>query len=211
MRSIWATRLTPPVSTPIRPTLNRFADECRGMLMHLAAYLGVLALLVIIGAHLWGKLPAGRQSRLEPGHPLIPGFRRQPVRFVRKTETYQIFRHPEGGRKDVLRWTAQGEKPVAELEIDRSGRESSGSGTGIAEIAARMGPEDRRELEAAGIIESKFGAVTLLRPAGDASDRCPVLALSNSLMSPRCGYRAGRVGAMTCRPGVARLAACWTG
>jgi hypothetical protein len=57
MRSIWATRLTPPDSTQIRPTLNRFADECRGMLVHLAAYLGVLALLVITGAHLWWKLP----------------------------------------------------------------------------------------------------------------------------------------------------------
>jgi hypothetical protein len=98
-----------------------------------------------------------------------------------KTETYQIFRHPEGGRKDVLRWTAQGEKPVAELEIDRSGRESSGSGTGIAEIAARMGPEDRRELEAAGIIESKFGPVTLLRPAGDASDAAPCLGFIKHL------------------------------
>jgi hypothetical protein len=34
-----------------------------------------------------------------------------------------FFRHPEGGRKDVLRWTVHGEKPVAELEIYRPGGE----------------------------------------------------------------------------------------
>src|SRR3978361_1409857 len=38
-----------------------------------------------------------------------------------KTETYEIFRHPEGGRKDVFRWSAQGEKPDAELGIDLAG------------------------------------------------------------------------------------------
>jgi hypothetical protein len=35
-------------------------------------------------------------------------------------------------------------------------------------MAARMDPEGGRELESAGIIDSKFGAVTLLRLAGDA-------------------------------------------
>jgi hypothetical protein len=43
-RSICATRANP---TQIHSTLNSLADECRGMLMHLALYLGVLALLAI--------------------------------------------------------------------------------------------------------------------------------------------------------------------
>ena len=64
MRSIWATRPTPPNPTQIHTALTSFADECRRMLVHLAFYLGVLALLAIIGAHLWGKLPDS--AGLEP-------------------------------------------------------------------------------------------------------------------------------------------------
>jgi hypothetical protein len=34
-------------------------------------------------------------------------------------------------------------------------------------MAARMDPDNLRELEAAGVIDSKFGTVTLLRAAGN--------------------------------------------
>jgi len=51
-----------------------------------------------------------------------------------KTEAYQILRHPEGGRKDLFRWTGQDKKPVAELEIYRPGAELNQSGPAIAEI-----------------------------------------------------------------------------
>lgn len=40
MRSIWATRPTPSDPSQIHPALNSFADECRGMLVHLTVYLG---------------------------------------------------------------------------------------------------------------------------------------------------------------------------
>jgi hypothetical protein len=40
----------------------------------------------------------------------------------------------------------------------------------LAEIADRMDPGGPHELEAAGIIDSKFGAVALLRLAGHAGD-----------------------------------------
>ena len=36
MRSIWATRPTPPNPTQIDTALTSFADECRRMLVHLA-------------------------------------------------------------------------------------------------------------------------------------------------------------------------------
>ena len=101
-----------------------------------------------------------------------------------KTETYEIFRHPEGGRKDVLRWAAQGEKPVAELEIYRPGAESQESGPAVAEIAAHMNSEGRRELEAAGVIESKFGPVTLLRLAGEANGAASCLGFIKHLDEP---------------------------
>src|ERR1700722_10752534 len=70
-----------------------------------------------------------------------------------KTETYEILRHPGGGRKDVFRWAAPGQKPVAELEIYRPGAEFSPSAPAVAEIAARMNPGDGRELEVAGLID----------------------------------------------------------
>jgi hypothetical protein len=190
MRSIWAIRPTAPDPTQIHPALNSFADECRGMLVHLAVYVGVLALLVIIGAHLWGELPdsAGLEPAAKPGWSLAtrshPAFAVSQFDLYGKTETYEIFRHPEGGRKDVLRWAAQGEKPVAELEIYRTGGESSGSGPAIAQIAARMKSEGSRELEAAGVIESKFGPVTLLRLAVDADDAASCLGFIKHLDEP---------------------------
>jgi hypothetical protein len=170
--------------------LNRFGDECRGMLVHLAAYLGVLVLLVIIGAHLWGQGPdsAGNEPAAKAGWSLAtrshPAFAVSQFDSYGITEAYQIFRHPEGGRKDVLRWAAQGEKAVAELEIYRPGKESSGTATGIAEIAARLEPEGRREWEATGVIDSKFGPVTLLRLADDANDAASCLGFIKHLDEP---------------------------
>jgi hypothetical protein len=38
-----------------------------------------------------------------------------------KTYAYRSLRHPEGGRKDVLRWAELDGKPAAELEIYRPG------------------------------------------------------------------------------------------
>src|SRR6202023_319688 len=93
--------------------------------------------------------------------------------FLEKTATYEILRHPEGGRKDIMRWAAKdekpGEKPVAELEIYRPGAEFNPSEP--ADIAARMDPKGGGELESAGVIDSKCGAVTLLRRPGDADPR----------------------------------------
>jgi hypothetical protein len=43
--------------TRIHLVLNGLAVECCGMLAHLALYVGALALLAIIGIHLWDELP----------------------------------------------------------------------------------------------------------------------------------------------------------
>jgi hypothetical protein len=122
MRSFWAIRATPHDPTRIHLALTGFADECCGTLARLFAYVGVLALLAIAGIHLWDELPAGLPS--EPSAKVgwsvavrsYPAFAVSQFDLPEKTEAYQILRHPEGGRKDVFRWTALGEKPVAELE-----------------------------------------------------------------------------------------------
>jgi hypothetical protein len=179
MQSFWGTRadpLHPKYPARIHPALTSFADECCRTLARLIAYVGALALLAILGLHLWDELPGGAgletsaKAGWSPATRSFPAFAVSQPESFEKTGTYEILRHPEGGRKDVLRWAAAGEKPVAELEIYRPGGEVSQSGPDLAEIADRMDPGAPHELEAAGIIDSKFGAVALLRLAGHADD-----------------------------------------
>jgi hypothetical protein len=173
MRSFWTSRAHPSYQTRIYPALTSFADECTATLARLLAYVGTLALVAMLGIHLWDQLPVGGSneppakaswSLADRSH---PAFAVSQSDFPDKTETYEIFRHPLGGRRDVMRWTGQGEKPVAELEIYRPGDEFSQSGPAFADLAARMEAGGARELEAAGVIDSKFGTVTLLRRPGE--------------------------------------------
>jgi hypothetical protein len=176
MRSFWANSAN-SYSTQIHPLLTSFADECCGTLARLLVYVGTLALLAIVGLHLWDQLPVEdiTEPVARPGWAAAsrssPAFAVTQFDLPGKTETYDILRHPQGGRKDVLHWGAQGENPVAELEIYRPGGEFRPSERATAEMADRMDPNGRRGLESAGVIDSKFGTVTLLRPAGGDGPR----------------------------------------
>jgi hypothetical protein len=55
--------------TRIHPVLNSLADECCGMLARLVVYVGALALLAIVGIHLWDQLPPVKLLRLPPKRP----------------------------------------------------------------------------------------------------------------------------------------------
>ena len=72
---------------------------------------------------------------------------------------------PKGGRKDVLHWAAEGEKPVAELEIDRPGDEISPSRPARTAIGDRLDPNGGRQLERAAI--SCILSRLMLLPAGN--------------------------------------------
>jgi len=156
-------------TTGIYPALTSFVDEVYGTLARLFAYVMTLALFAIGGITLWEQLPD--TSAVEPSSKGAWSLAdRSPRAFTvnqphsaDKTEIYEIFRHPQGGRRDVFHWGGADGKPVAELEIYRPGGEIKHEGPAIAEIAARMDPAGLRELEAAGLIDSKFGTVTLLR------------------------------------------------
>ncbi|MCK1514627.1 hypothetical protein IVB22_19035 [Bradyrhizobium sp. 190] len=155
----------------IRPVLASFVDEVCGTLARLCAYLMTLALMAICGIALWHHLPDVTAMETSPkiwsqAGPIAPAFAVSHLIFPGKTETYEVFRHPEGGRKDVFRWSGIGGTPVAELEIYRPGEEIDQVGSAAGYLAARMDPGGPRELEAAGIIDSKFGAVTLFRRVG---------------------------------------------
>ena len=174
MRSFWATRVRPSAPTRIHPALTSFADECTATFARLLAYVGTLALVAMLSVHLWDQMPTGEstQPREAAGWALAdrshPAFAVSQSEFLEKPAAYDIFRHPLGGRRDVIRWTGPGEKAVAELEIYRPGGESGSSGPAFADIPTRMESNDAREMEAAGVIDSKFGAVTLLRRPGEA-------------------------------------------
>jgi hypothetical protein len=187
MRSIVASALHP---ADFHPALRRLADECTGVLARLVAYVGTLALIAIVGAGLWDELPlrgvgdpAAKSAWSVAARP-YPAFAVSQFDSSGKTEAYEILRHPDGGRKDIFRWAAPGEKPVAELEIYRPGGELSQSGPPIADIAGRMDPDGMRELQAAGIIDSKFGAVTLLALTDRGGDARPCLGFMKAIDEP---------------------------
>ena len=216
MRSFWAIPANPHYPTSIHPALNSFADACAGTLARLVAYVGVLALLAMAGFHLWDELPDAATAEPAPkaGWSLAlrshPAFAVNSLDLSEKAETYEIFRHPEGGRKDVLHWKAQGttegttqgtaqsEKLVAELEIYRPGGEFGPSDATGAEIAARMDPEGSGGLEAAGVIDSKFGKVALLRLA-DTTDGAKGQAKSCLGFLKRLGDPTLQISGWTCQ------------
>jgi len=162
---------------PIRPALTSFADEVCATIARLFAYVGVLALFGILGIHAWNQLhfdwvedPTlktgwSAAERASPDFALV--HRDAPDKSDDST-AYVVLRHSAGGRKDVFRWPGPRATPVAEFEIYRPGAEYGSVTTARAELASRM-PGSRRAgagLESAGSIETRFGSVALLLPAG---------------------------------------------
>src|SRR3954462_2640805 len=179
MQSFEAVPATPYYTGRIHPALSRFADEFCGTLARLVAYVCTLALLFLFGVYLWDQLPqdssvepAGRTGWSVAGRS-TPAFATSQIDLSYKTRTYQIFRHPEDGRKDLMRWESETGQAVAELEIYRPGGEFNGSLVeAVAEVASRMSSSGMPALETAGVIDSKFGAVTLFGMSGADGRGC---------------------------------------
>jgi hypothetical protein len=176
---------TPDYRFRIHPALTSFADECCATLARLIAYVGALALFAIVSLNFWDQLQldtAAAEPADQPGFTLAsrsrPAFAVSSLDLPEKSDGYEIFRHPAGGRKDIFHWGPPGEKPVAELEIYRPGGEFDPSGSPAADLATRLAQENPQGsplgLEAAGVIDSKFGTLTLLRLPGrmDAAGSC---------------------------------------
>jgi hypothetical protein len=178
MQSLEASMAATPGRTSLHLALASFADEVVGTTAHLFAYVGALTLFAILGLAALGQLPDLRDdepapkpgwSRADRSH---PAFALNRVDSPDKTASYTIFRHPEGGRRDVLRWGSDTDKPVAELEIYRQGGEFDVTRPATAELAVRMGLAGTAPLEQAGLIDTKFGLVALFRPTGTAQGAC---------------------------------------
>jgi hypothetical protein len=176
---------SPEASTAVSPTqihlaLANFADEVVGTLARLFLYVGTLALFAILALAALGQLPDLRDDEPaeKPGWAAAdrshPAFALSRLDTSEKTASYTILRHPEGGRRDVMRWAGEADTPVAELEIYREGSEFDVTRPATSGLAARMGLSAATALEQAGLIDTKFGPVALFRPSGaaDGSPSC---------------------------------------
>jgi hypothetical protein len=161
-------------STQIHLALANFADEVVGTLARLFAYVGTLLLFAILGLAGLGQLPALRDDAPaeRPGWSVAdrshPAFALSRIDSSEKTASYTILRHPEGGRRDVMRWSGDAGSPVAGLEIYREGDEFDLARPASADLAAQMGLAADIPFEQAGLIDTKFGAVALFRPTRTA-------------------------------------------
>lgn len=166
---------SPEASTAVSPTqihlaLAAFADEVVGTLARLIAYVGALALLCILFLAALDQIPDLRDDAPadKPGWSVAdrshPAFAISKPDSSEKTNSYIIFRHPEGGRRDVLSWVSEAGRPVAELEVYREGGEFDVARPATADLAVQMGLGVATSLEQAGLIDTKFGPVALFRP-----------------------------------------------
>ena len=131
--------------------------------------MGTLALLAILGLAALGQLPSlhDDEAALKPGWSLAtrsyPAFAVSRLDSSSKPISYTILRHPAGGRRDVLRWADNADRPIAELEIYRPGGERDPSRPAVTDMPTRMGLGEAASLEEAGLVDSKFGLVALFR------------------------------------------------
>lgn len=163
---------TAATPTQIHLTLASFADEVVGTLAHLLVYVGALALFAMLVFAGLGDLPGMHDEPARPDWAEAsrshPAFALSRIDSSEKTASYTVFRHPEGGRRDVMRWTGEADTPVAALEIYREGSEFDVTQPATAGLAAQMGLGTASALEQAGLIDTKFGAVALFRPTATA-------------------------------------------
>ncbi|WFU72818.1 hypothetical protein [Bradyrhizobium sp. CB2312] len=163
---------TAETPTQLYLALAAFADEVVGTLARLFAYVGALALFAILALAALNQLPDMRDDEpaTRPGWTVAdrshPAFAVSRLDSSDKTASYTILRHPEGGRRDVMRWAGEADKPIAELEIYREGGEFDVARPAAADLAIQMGLGSATPLEQAGLIDTKFGPVALFRPVG---------------------------------------------
>ncbi|MBR0717176.1 hypothetical protein [Bradyrhizobium liaoningense] len=170
MQPFQAVSAVPPTTTRLHLAMASFADEIVGTFARLFAYVGTLALFAILGLAALGQLPSlrGDEAPTRQGWSVAdrshPAFAVSQIDSSDKTESYTVLRHPEGGRRDVIRWVGG----VAELEIYRAGGEFDPARSIMPDMAARIGLGEVVSLEEAGTIDTKFGPIALFRPTGTA-------------------------------------------
>jgi len=156
------------------PALRSFADECSAVFVRILAYVCGLAVLAAIVADLFAAVPTSPTVQAASAQSWAPAtkphaaFAISQLDLSNRTDAYEILRHPDGGRKDILRWGVSAAEPVSfEVEIYRPGGEIDAFAAADTDLAFRMGLRSSGEAENAGVIDTKFGPVALLRFGGE--------------------------------------------
>jgi hypothetical protein len=177
------------ITGPVFHTLEGLVEEMRAAGVRILAYLCGLTMLALVAADMVSRLYDDADMAPQVGKREIawrPAERPQPVFSVAgggvlvnssdKAMAYDILRHPKGGRKDVLRWPSaaigntEAGVPSAAIQIYRPGGELTAFSPvrmAIVDQAAAWGPSDTA---AAGLIETKFGAIALVTFQAAAAD-----------------------------------------
>ena len=127
-----------------------------------------------------------REAWVATARPL-PAFSAPVADFSSQSESYEILRHVEGGRKDILRWSAAlAEAPLSQIELYRPGAELTAFAPPASEIAFRVAQGRTDGVQAAGVIETKFGPVALLGFSNHGSGKPqPCIGFAHSFETPR--------------------------
>jgi hypothetical protein len=144
-----------------------FRTDIRAITVRLMAYLSGVGLLAIIAANL--LQPESVDAAVEQVRPKswIPATRPHPAfslaapELADKTISYDIFRHPEGGRKDIMAWDHAGQ-PFGQIEIYRPAGEQPVFGSVIGEVTRRAGVSSSERARAIGVVPTKFGLIQLV-------------------------------------------------
>lgn len=194
-----------PDTNALHPALVSLSDRLRALFVRLLASVSGLAVLTALLGGLFAGPPAAVTLPDEAKPGWIAATRPQPAFTINHLdlsgipEPYQILRHPDGGRKDTLRWTVSdgpksgGEKPNTGIEIYRPGLEVASFKSSEADMATRMNLPDGWTTEAAGIVSSKFGIIALQRFT--ASGKLSCLAFSKDFDNPRV-----QISGWSCQP-----------
>lgn len=181
----------------LHPALINFAEEFRAVSVRLLAYACGIGALALIATDLFSTVATelkeaplhlrGHDNRWTPAVRPQPAFSAPVTDFAGQSESYEILRHAEGGRKDLLRWAAaQTDTPSAQLEIYRPGTEQTAFGSAASEIAIRANHGRTSGIQAAGVIDSKFGPVPLVSFTSHAAGKAQTcVGFVQSFETPR--------------------------
>jgi hypothetical protein len=186
-----------PLLLRVHPAANNFAEECRAVCVRMLAYVCGVGALALIAADLFSgaaidlveaSVPLRSREAWSAAVRPQPAFAAPVADFSGQSESYEILRHPEGGRKDILRWSATlADAPLSQIELYRPGAELTAFGPVASEIAARISHGQADAIQAAGVIETKFGPVALVdfssHTGAGAPQRC--MGFAHSFETPR--------------------------
>jgi len=154
----------------MHPALHSWREELPAALLRISAYVGGLAFLSIVAAHLFqspsvmpGISTADRSPWIEVERP-FPAFALTIPEASGAPFRYAIRRHEEGGREDILELgEADGIAPYLQIEIYRPGQESEGFGDAKSEILAGAAALAPTAVTLDAPLTSKFGALSIVR------------------------------------------------